>query len=167
MGLPTACHIIAGHNLSFVTKMGRCLVNYGPKGLSMKNFLTTVSMTLILLTAAAVSAYCGNANGEISGPLSGVRLSVAKASIMVLAQAKPESSEADSKQNSDKGKSVFDGMLVTEIAGQDSQGNSVADDNHDNIGTPPIGTPGTGDPVPGCTNGKAVGNKHCVSTPSE
>ena len=35
------------------------------------------------------------------------------------------------------------------------------------IGTPPIGTPGTGDPVPGCTNGKAVGNKHCVATPSK
>ena len=35
------------------------------------------------------------------------------------------------------------------------------------IGTPPIGTPGTGDPVPGCKNGKAVGNKHCVATPSE
>jgi hypothetical protein len=132
----------------------------------MKNFLTTVSMALILLTAAAVSAYCGNANGEISGPLSGVRLSVAKGSLMVLAQAKPESPEADSKQNSDKGKSALDGLLVTEIAGQDSQGSSVADDNKD-IGTPPIGTPGTGDPVPGCTNGKAVGNKHCVSTPSE
>jgi hypothetical protein len=132
----------------------------------MKNFLTTVSMALILLTAAAESAYCGNANGEISGPLSGVRLSVAKGSLMVLAQAKPESPEADSKQNSDKGKSALDGLLVTEIAGQDSQGSSVADDNKD-IGTPPIGTPGTGDPVPGCTNGKAVGNKHCVSTPSE
>ena len=35
------------------------------------------------------------------------------------------------------------------------------------IGTPPIGTPGTGDPVPGCKNGKAVGNKHCVASPSE
>jgi hypothetical protein len=35
------------------------------------------------------------------------------------------------------------------------------------IGTPPIGTPGTGDPVPGCTHGKAVGNKHCVASPSE
>jgi hypothetical protein len=35
------------------------------------------------------------------------------------------------------------------------------------IGTPPLGTPGTGDPVPGCTHGKAVGNKHCVATPSE
>jgi hypothetical protein len=35
------------------------------------------------------------------------------------------------------------------------------------IGTPPIGTPGTGDPVPGCKNGKAVGNKHCVESPSE
>src|SRR5882762_5270175 len=30
-----------------------------------------------------------------------------------------------------------------------------------------IGTPGTGDPVPGCTHGKAVGNKHCVASPSE
>jgi hypothetical protein len=35
------------------------------------------------------------------------------------------------------------------------------------IGTPPLGTPGTGDPVPGCKNGKAVGNKHCVESPSE
>ena len=35
------------------------------------------------------------------------------------------------------------------------------------IGTPPLGTPGTGDPVPGCTHGKAVGNKHCVASPSE
>ena len=35
------------------------------------------------------------------------------------------------------------------------------------IGTPPIGTPGTGDPVPGCTNGKAVGNKHCVVSPAK
>jgi len=35
------------------------------------------------------------------------------------------------------------------------------------IGTPPLGTPGTGDPVPGCTNGRAVGNKHCVASPSE
>jgi hypothetical protein len=133
----------------------------------MKNFLTTVSMALILFTAAAVSGYCGNANGEISGPLSGVRLSVAKASIMVLAQAKPESPEADSKQHSDKRTPIFDGMLAADVTPQDSQGNSVAEDNQDNIGTPPIGTPGTGDPVPGCTNGKAVGNKHCVSTPSE
>jgi hypothetical protein len=130
----------------------------------MKNFLTIVSMTLILVTAAAVSAYCGNANGEISGPSSGVRLSVANPSIMVLSQAKPESPETGGKQKSD----IPAGLLAAEIAGQDSPGGagSVAEDKT-GIGTPPLGTPGTGDPVPGCTNGKAVGNKHCVATPSE
>ena len=130
----------------------------------MKNYLTIVSMTLILVTAAAVSAYCGNANGEISGPSSGVRLSVANPSIMVLSQAKPESPETGGKQKSD----IPAGLLAAEIAGQDSPGGdgSVAEDKT-GIGTPPLGTPGTGDPVPGCTNGKAVGNKHCVATPSE
>lgn len=130
----------------------------------MKNFLSTVSMTLILVTAAAVSAYCGNANGEISGPSSGVRLTIANPSIMVLSQAKPNSPETAGKQKSD----VPAGLLAAEIAGQDSPGGagSVAEDKS-GIGTPPLGTPGTGDPVPGCTNGKAVGNKHCVATPSE
>ena len=130
----------------------------------MKNFLTIVSMTLILVTAAAVSAYCGNANGEISRPSSGVRPSVANLSIMVLSQAKPESPETGGKQKSD----IPAGLLAAEIAGQDSPGGagSVAEDKT-GIGTPPLGTPGTGDPVPGCTNGKAVGNKHCVATPSE
>jgi hypothetical protein len=132
----------------------------------MKNFLTTVLTALILVTTWAVSAYCGT-NGKISGPLSGVHLSVAKAPVMVLAQATPESAEAAGKQHGDKGTPIFDSMLMTDVTAQDSQGSSVADDNHDNIGTPPIGTPGTGVPVPGCTNGKAVGNKHCVSTPSE
>ena len=108
----------------------------------MKNFLTIVSMALILVTAAAVSAYCGNAS-----------------------QAKSESPETASKQT------VPGGLLAA--AAQDSQvgavdtlkGSSVAEDK--TIGTPPIGTPGTGDPVPGCTNGKAVGNKHCVVSPSK
>jgi hypothetical protein len=128
----------------------------------MKNFLTIVSMALILVTAPAVSAYCGNANGEITGPSSGVRPSAANLSIMVLAQAK--SPETGGKQKSD----IPSGLLAAEIAGQDSPGGagSVAEDKT-GIGTPPIGTPGTGDPVPGCTNGKAVGNKHCVATPSE
>ena len=130
----------------------------------MKNFLTVLSMALILVTAAAVSAYCGNANGEISGPSSGVRLTVANPSIMVLSQAKPDSPETGGKQKSD----MPAGLLAAEIAGQDSPSGagSVAEDKT-GIGTPPLGTPGTGDPVPGCTNGKAVGNKHCVATPSE
>ena len=130
----------------------------------MKNFLTIVSMVLILVTAAAVSAYCGSANLEISGPSSGVRLTVANPSIMVLSQAKPDSPETAGKQKSD----IPAGLLAAEIAGQDSPGGagSVAEDKT-GIGTPPLGTPGTGDPVPGCTNGKAVGNKHCVATPSE
>ena len=130
----------------------------------MKNFLTIVSIALILVTAAAVSAYCGNPNGEISGPSSGVRLTVANPSIMVLSQAKPDSPETAGKQKSD----IPAGLLAAEIAGQDSPGGagSVAEDKT-GIGTPPLGTPGTGDPVPGCTNGKAVGNKHCVATPSE
>jgi hypothetical protein len=46
----------------------------------------------------------------------------------------------------------------------ESASNLLADKT---IGTPPLGTPGTGDPVPGCRHGKAVGNKHCVATPSE
>ena len=130
----------------------------------MKNFLTIVSMVLILVSAAAVSAYCGSANLEISGPSSGVRLTVANPSIMVLSQAKPDSPETAGKQKSD----MPAGLLAAEIASQDSPGGagSVAEDKT-GIGTPPLGTPGTGDPVPGCTNGKAVGNKHCVATPSE
>ena len=139
----------------------------------MKNSLIIVSMALILVTAAAVSAYCANANGEISGPLSGVRLSVANASNMVSSQAKPESPDTASKQKSDKQTLIPGGLLAAKIAAQDSQGgagnslkgSSVAEDK--TIGTPPLGTPGTGDPVPGCTNGKAVGNKHCVASPSK
>jgi hypothetical protein len=115
----------------------------------MKNFLTIVSMALILVSAAAVSAYCGNA------------------SIIVLPQAKPESPETAST------KIIPSGLLAAAIAPQDSQGgagnslkgSSFAADK--TIGTPPLGTPGTGDPVPGCTNGRAVGNKHCVASPSE
>jgi len=110
----------------------------------MKNFLTVVSMTLILVSGTAVSAYCGNTS-----------------------QAKSESPETASKQT------IHGGMLAAQIAAQDSQGgagnslkgSSFAADK--TIGTPPIGTPGTGDPVPGCTNGKAVGNKHCVASPSK
>jgi hypothetical protein len=114
----------------------------------MKNFLTIVSMALILVTAAAVSAYCGNE------------------SIVASSQAKPESPETATKRI------IPGGMLAAQIAAQDSQaagnslkGSSIAEDK--TIGTPPIGTPGTGDPVPGCTNGKAVGNKHCVASPSK
>ena len=133
----------------------------------MKHFLITVSMALILVTVA-VSAYCANANGEISGPLSGVRLSVANASNTVLSQAKPESPEPPSKQKSDKQTLIPGGLIAAKIAPQDSQGgagnslngSSVAEDKT-------IGTPGTGDPVPGCKNGQAVGNKHCVASPSK
>ena len=121
-----------------------------------------MSMALILVTATAVSAYCGNENGETSGPSSGVRLSVANTS-----QAKSESPKTASKQI------IPNGMLAAAIAPQDSQGsagNSLKGSflaEGKTIGTPPIGTPGTGDPVPGCTNGRAVGNKHCVASPSE
>jgi hypothetical protein len=105
----------------------------------MKNFLTIVSMALILVTAAAVSAYCGNA---------------------------PETA---SNQTGDM-QTLSGGLLAAELAAQDSQGgasNTVEGSADNTIGTPPLGTPGTGDPVPGCKNGMAVGNKHCVSTPSE
>jgi hypothetical protein len=109
----------------------------------MKIFLTIVSMTLTLVSVTAVSAYCGNASG-------GQTVGQHKSNM----QSPPGS------------------LLAAEIAAQDSQGgagnslnlNALAGDN---IGTPPIGTPGTGDPVPGCTNGKAVGNKHCVASPSK
>jgi hypothetical protein len=134
----------------------------------MKNFLTTASMALILVTAAAGSAYCGNANREISRPLSGVRLSVAKASIMVLAQAAPQS-HPGSNQNSGRQTLPSGGLLAAEIGAPDSQGGAgnLTTDGQDGIGTPPLGTPGTGDPVPGCKNGMAEGNKHCVNTPSQ
>ncbi len=83
---------------------------------------------------------------------------------MVLSQAKPESPETAGKQKSD----MPAGLLAAEIAGQDSpSGAGSVGEDKSGIGTPPLGTPGTGDPVPGCTNGKAVGNKHCVATPSE
>lgn len=90
---------------------------------------------------------------------------------MVLAQAEPNLPEAANKP-SDMQTLIPGGMLSAEIGAQDSQagaGNSldVSSDAQGGIGTPPLGTPGTGDPVPGCTNGKAVGNKHCVTTPSE
>ncbi|MGA9725587.1 MAG: hypothetical protein WBQ86_24230 [Candidatus Binatus sp.] len=109
----------------------------------MKNFLTIVSMALIMVTAAAVSAYCGNAT------------------IIVSSQAKPGPPETAI---------VPGGMLASEIGAQNSQGGagtSLAGSADNTIGTPPLGTPGTGDPVPGCTNGMAVGNKHCVNTPSQ
>lgn len=107
----------------------------------MKNFLTIVSMALLLVTAAAVSAYCGNAPSTASNQTGDI-------------QTPPG------------------GLLAAELAAQDSQGgasnsNSLEGSAENTIGTPPLGTPGTGDPVPGCKNGMAVGNKHCVSTPSE
>ena len=57
----------------------------------MKKLLTAVSMALALVTAVAMSAYCANVAGEVSGlsrqPLSGVQLSLANPSVQMLARA--------------------------------------------------------------------------------
>ena len=123
----------------------------------MKRLLATVSMALALVVAVAVSAYCASASGQFSRLVPDFHRSYAKPSRIVLAQAKTDSPEQPSK---DRGAQtvVHDVVLEPIAEGPQTAGTP---------GSAALGTPGTGDPVPGCTNGKAVGNKHCVATPSE
>ena len=90
------------------------------------------------------------------GPLSDVQLSQANHPIQMLAQAGP----------TDTNPLVSDGLLkpVTGSADPDAAG-ATSDDKPKPKPTP---TPKpTRTPVPGCKNGRAVGNKHCIPSPSE
>jgi hypothetical protein len=81
----------------------------------MKKLLTIVSMALAFVTAVAMSAFCANVAGKVSGlarqPLSGVQLSLANPSVQLLARAGADSSndplltpEANAASMSDKEK---------------------------------------------------------------
>jgi hypothetical protein len=130
------------------------------QGDKMRKISVALSIAFTLIAATAVSAFCANVVGEVpsssGGPLSDVQLSQANHPIQMLAQAGP----------TDTNPLVSDGLLkpVTGSADPDAAG-ATSDDKPKPKPTP---TPKpTRTPVPGCKNGRAVGNKHCIPSPSE
>jgi hypothetical protein len=121
----------------------------------MRKFLVALSMAT-LLAATAISAFCTNsaeaASGPYRQPLYGPQFSLSNPPLQVLVQA----------GSIDTNPLVSDGLLkpVAGSADPDAVGATSADKPKS---TPtPVRTP-----VPGCKNGQAVGNKHCVPSPSE
>src|ERR1700731_417609 len=101
----------------------------------MKKLLTMVLMALAFVTASAISAFCANVTGEVSGlscrPLSGVQLSLANPSIQVLAQAGSDSGYRVRDQESDTHALVSDGLLKPGGGAEDRQANDDSKFNKD------------------------------------
>jgi hypothetical protein len=132
----------------------------------MKRLLTIVLMALAFVTTSAISAFCANVAGEVSGlscqPLSGVQLSLTNHPLQILAQAGSTNTL------------VSDGLLKPVAGSKSPQTTSATDSATTNSATTNSATTNTGvtpnakvTPVPGCKNGQAEGNKHCVPSSSE
>jgi hypothetical protein len=127
----------------------------------MKRLLTIVLMALAFVTTSAISAFCANVAGEVSGlscqPLSGVQLSLTNHPLQILAQAGSTNTL------------VSDGLLKPVAGSKSPQTTSATDSATTNSATTNTGvTPNAKvTPVPGCKNGQAEGNKHCVPSSSE
>jgi hypothetical protein len=138
----------------------------------MKKPLATVSMALAFMMAAALSAFCANVTGGVSGPSfhspAGILVSFGNPPGEVLAQAGSGSDEGIDDPQSFMRRLVADGVLTPGGGAEDSQ--TVGRDSgneHRNQGDP-SGDQGADPPEGGgCKNGNHVGNKHCVPSPSE
>jgi hypothetical protein len=127
-----------------------------------KKLLTAVSIALVFITATAASGFCTDVGAEASKPISIFHVSFANPPLQVLAQAHSDSGDEVSNSRSDTNTLVSDGLL--EPRTEDSQAN--ADGKSDNDKAEKVDKddpPATGR----CKNGKHVGNKHCVPSPSE
>jgi hypothetical protein len=122
----------------------------------MRKISVALSIAFTLIAATAVSAFCANVVGEVpspsGGPLSGVQLSQANHPIQMLAQA----------GSTDTNPLVSDGLLKPVAGSADPDAAGATSDDKPKSTPTPVRTP-----VPGCKNGQAVGNKHCVPSPSE
>jgi hypothetical protein len=111
----------------------------------MRKISVALSIAFTLIAATAISAFCANVVGKVPdpsrGPLSGVQLSRTNHPVHMLAQAGSTNTS--------------DGLLKPTGATNSATTVSAAK---------PKPSP---TPVPGCKNGQAVGNKHCVPSPSE
>jgi hypothetical protein len=116
----------------------------------MRKLSVALSMAFTLVAATAISAFCANVVGEVpspsGGPLSGVQISQMNHPVQMLAQAGSTNTS--------------DGLLKP-VAGS-ADPDAAAKTSDDKPKPKPTRTP-----VPGCKNGNAVGNKHCVPSPSE
>jgi hypothetical protein len=127
----------------------------------MKRLLTIVLMALAFVTTSAISAFCANVAEEVSGlscrPLSGVQLSLTNHPLQILAQAGSTNTL------------VSDGLLKPVAGSVSPQTTSATNSATTNSAATNTGvTPDAQvTPVPGCKNGQALGNKHCVPSSSE
>jgi hypothetical protein len=132
----------------------------------MKKLLTMVLMAAAFVTASAISAFCANVAGEVSGlsrrPLSGVQLSLTNSSIQVFAQAGADSGYRVRDPESDTHALVSDGLLKPGGGAEDRQANndnkSDRDKDRDEDKDHHEGR---------CKHGEHERNKHCVPSGSE
>ena len=128
----------------------------------MKKLLTTVSIALVFITAAAVSGFCTDLGAEASSPISELNASFANPPLQLLAQARSDSGDEVSNPQSNTNTLVSDGLLRPEE--EDSQASADGKFDNDKAEKAEKDDP----PAPGrCKNGNHVGNKHCVPSPSE
>jgi hypothetical protein len=133
-----------------------------------KKLLTTVSIALVFIMAAAVSGFCTDLGTEASSPISELNASFANPPLhanpplQLLAQARSDSGDEVSNPQSNTNTLVSDGLLRP--GGEDSQASADGKFDNDKVEKSEKDDP----PAPGrCKNGNHVGNKHCVPSPSE
>ena len=131
----------------------------------MKRLLRVFTMALTLVTAAAVSAFCANVAGDVSGPLSGVHLSFARPSVQVLAQAGSNSGDGARNPQSEMQPLVSDGLLKPGGGAEGPQANDNSKSNQDDNNL--SGSANAAADAGHCKHGKHKGNKHCPPSPSQ
>jgi hypothetical protein len=128
----------------------------------MKNLLTMVLMALAFVTASAMSAFCANVAGEVSGvsrrPLSSAQLSIANPSVQVVAQAGSDSGSRVRDPQSDTHALVSDGLLKPGGGAKDLQANAASNPNQNKDRDKDEGR---------CKHGEHEKNRHCVPSSSE
>jgi hypothetical protein len=99
----------------------------------MKKLVTTVLMALAFVTVSAISAFCANVVGEVSGlsrrPLSGVQLSLANPAVQVLAQAGSNSGGSVRNPQNSTNTLVSDGLLTPGGGAKNLQANAANNPN--------------------------------------
>jgi len=125
---------------------------------NVKKLLTTLSLAMGLVVAAAVSAFCASAGGEGPRSLSGVHLSFAKPSVIVLAQAGSDSGDKIHNPQSGGSRTVSNGLFAPGNGAEDAQAHEGDSNSNDK---------GNGNGHGRCKNGRYVGNPHCVTSPCE
>ena len=121
----------------------------------MRKLSVALSMAIALSAATAISAFCASVVGEVPGtsrgPLSCVQLSLTN-HLVLLAQAGSTNTS--------------DGLLKPVAGSTDPDAAGATSEDKPKPKPTPTPKP-TRTPVPGCKNGRAVGNKHCIPSPSE